>query len=949
MAAPLILIEAQPRNAATGAIVTTRLAGAGGGEPSYYFSQHWRRGITGLPTIVTSIDFNGTDLGTGSVPQAMAIRWSPSSSAVLAEVAALNWLDASITVRIGEGPTPPVVTAGKVIDINTDNGVMTLALSDPAADLKKPVLKDRYLGTGDVEGPPEWQGKLKRRVWGRVFNLEGEPIDPAHQVYCFGDPTRSWAEISTVRDKGATAASLVVLPWQGSVAATFAALQTAAAPAGGGVVCPSIACVKWWTQPAGSLCADVKGEIGSGYQETAPAIAERIVSAVSTVPFAAGTVAAAIAARPAIVGWVSADENNTAAAALDALLGDVSLLWLLDNDQIVLREWAWGAPVASARSVDASRKAAYRPVSHRRLSYRRNQHVMTRDAIAGIVLATDVVFEDGSTVGNLQASVAQAQTSANQAQTSANQALDALKDANGNVVAVKDQLALVKATLDAAVAIARTEAGSARTEAETARNDLAAEVARAKGAEGTLTVNLAAVQAAADQARASVTTEATVRADADAALSNRLSVTEAQLSGVQDSNLRARIATEETTRASQDSAIANRVSTTEAQLSGSQDSNLRARIVNEETARASQDAALANRATSLEASASASATGAALNPNFAVYADGAAYPANWYGWGMENGGRISRAATNPVRGSPYAAYLQNDGGGVFWGIVQTIWMSPGKWVIEAAVTQDAGKPSLSGAGVTLSGITNLDFVGEPDNNGAIGNIGGVRSWSKMIDWTQPAGNVNLHAMCGWDGFGRPIDPKYIRWYYLNVRPATDGEIKAGKAIVDAASALARITAEETTRASQDTALANRIATTEAQLSGAQGSNLQSRIVNEETARASQDAALANRTATVEAQLNGTQGSPLGARITTTESAIAGLNGRTSAYWQVLAVAGGNRAQVSLWADANSGAGVDIVSDVRITGSDGDGSALIGGRGVFTFYPNGAPCVRLGRW
>lgn len=946
MAAPLILVEAQPRNAATGALFTTRLAGGGGGEPSYYFDQHWKRGITGLPTIVTSIDFNGTDLGTGSVPQAMAIRWAPSSSAALAELVALNWLDAAITVRIGAGPTPPVITVGKVIDMNTDSGVMTLALSDPAADLKKPIVKDRYSGTGGVEGPAEWQGKLKRRVWGRVFNLEGEPIDPAHQVYCFGDPNHSWAEISTVRDKGATAASLVLLPWQGSVASTFSALQDAVAPVGGGVICPSIACVKWWTQPAGSLCADVKGEIGAGYQETAPAIAERIVAAVSSVPFAAGTVAAAIVARPAVVGWVAADENGTASAALDALLGDVSLLWLLDNDQILLREWSWGAPVASVRSVDASRKAAFRPVSHRRLGYRRNQHVMARDAIAGIVLATDVVFEDGSTAVNLQASVAQAQSSADQAQASADQALDALKDANGSVVAVKDQLAAVKATLDAAVATARVEAGAARTEAETARTELADEVTRAKGAEGTLTVNLAAVQAVADQARASVTDEATVRATADVALSNRLSTTEAQLNGTQDSGLRARIVTEETARANQDNAIAARVATTEAQLNGSQDSNLRARIATEETARATQDAALANRASSLEASASASATGVALNPNFARWPDDSTLPAQWNYWQL-NGGRVARSGGGSVRGSLFSVDLRNDNANLPWGLVQSVYMMPGKWVIEVVASADAG--GLSGAGVTLSGIANLDFVGDADSNNAIGNLAGVRSWSKMIDWTQAPGAVNLHAMCGWEGFGRPIDPKYIRWFYLNVRPATDGEIKAGKALADAGIALSRITTEETTRASQDTVLANRITTTEAQLAGSQGSYLQSRIASEETARANQDAALANRTATVEAQLNGSQDSNLRARITTTESAIASLNGRTSAYWQVVAIAAGNRAQMTLWADANGGAGVDIVSDVRITGSDSDGSAVLSGRGVFTYYPNGAPMVRLGRW
>jgi hypothetical protein len=469
MAAPLILIEASPRSATTGAVVTTRLSGAGGSEPSFYLGQHWRRGLAGLPTIVSSTEFDGKDLGGGSVPQAMTVRWAPSSSAALAELAGLHWLDAAMTVRFGEAPSPAEITSGKVIDVSTDDGVLTLSLSDPAADLKKPILTSRFAGTGGIEGPVEWQGKIKRRAWGRVWNLEGECIDAARQIYCFGDPSRQWAEFSAVRDKGANAATLTLLAWQGSIAATWAALQAAVAPQGGGVVCPSIACVKWWTQPAGSLCADIKGEIGATYVETAPAIAERIAATVSAIPFAAGTVAAAVAARPAEVGWVAADENGTAAAALDALLSDVSLMWVLDAGGIILREWAWGTPVVRARSVDVTRKATFRPVSRRRLGYRRNQHVMTRDALAGIVLATDVVFGDGSTVVNLQAAVVQAQSTADTAkgtadtaQGSANTALNALKDTSGNVVPVRDQVAAARAALEASISQAQRDIATAQ-------------------------------------------------------------------------------------------------------------------------------------------------------------------------------------------------------------------------------------------------------------------------------------------------------------------------------------------------------------------------------------------------------------------------------------------------------------------------------------------------------
>ncbi len=403
MAAPLILAEVKPRRTSDGAPVTVRLAGGGGTLPYRYAGVGWSAGIAGLPTIVASIDFKGDDLGGGGVSQAMVLRWTPSRPAMLAELAALHWLDAEITVRLGvEGSMPPVLLTGKVLRATAQAGMLEITLADPAADLKKPVLTARFAGTGGLEGPIEWEGRIKPRAWGRVFNVQGDAIDVANSVYCFGDPARPWLAFDAVRDKGAAAAQLSVLAWQGSAAATFTALMAATAPQGGGIVCPSIACVKWWTQPAGALCADIRGEVGTGYVETAPEIAERVAAVVSTVPFAAGTVAAAAAKRPIPIGWLVADESNTAAQVLDQILGDVSLMWLLGDTEINIRAWEWGASVARARSHEVSRRTTFKPVSKRKLGYRRNQHVMSRDAIAGIVLATDVVFDDGVTAEDLK-------------------------------------------------------------------------------------------------------------------------------------------------------------------------------------------------------------------------------------------------------------------------------------------------------------------------------------------------------------------------------------------------------------------------------------------------------------------------------------------------------------------------------------------------------------------
>ena len=67
-----------------------------------------------------------------------------------------------------------------------------------------------------------------------------------------------------------------------------------------------------------------------------------------------------------------------------------------------------------------------------------------------------------------------------------------------------------------------------------------------------------------------------------------------------------------------------------------------------------------------------------------------------------------------------------------------------------------------------------------------------------------------------------------------------------------------------------------------------------------------------------ASLSSTVGT-LNSTVNVQQTAINNLNGRTTAFWQVDAVAGG-RAQLRVYADANGGGGVDITGDVRIFGN-----------------------------
>jgi len=401
MAARIILVEAWPRRIADGVAEPVRLAGGGSAKPYRYNNQRWLAGIAALPTIIAGLSFDGDNLSAGAIPQALEFSWASTRASDLTNLASgYLWPDAAVTIRVGpEGTLPPVVLTGKVVDASSADGQLRIVLADPAAALRLPVLTDRFAGNGGLEGPEEWNGRIKRRAWGRVWNVEGEPINPANNIYCFADPRRPIASIDTVRDSGAPAAALTSIAWQGTADATWAALLAAAAPQGGGVVAPSIACVKWWTEPAGTLTADLRGEISTGYVETAPEIAARLVETRSGPPFVAGAIVAAKALRPAACGVLVERDTETVAAVLDTLLGGVSLIWRLDAaGSIDFRSWSWGAPVASVRSHQITRRNTFKPVKSRKIGYRANQTMMSRGDIAGIVFASDISFADGSSL-----------------------------------------------------------------------------------------------------------------------------------------------------------------------------------------------------------------------------------------------------------------------------------------------------------------------------------------------------------------------------------------------------------------------------------------------------------------------------------------------------------------------------------------------------------------------
>lgn len=420
------LITAQPRVAATGAAATHRLAGGGNRKGYFQLGQHWRAGIATLPRFSALIGVDENGFTGGAIPTTSNVIWAPSSKADLAALAAHYWRNAPITIEEGDEDSGVFTTrlTGNVADAAVQDNRLLLTIADLSKGLDRPIVTGRFAGTGGVEGAAEAKERIRRRSWGRVFNIEGMILDKANNIYEFGDPAFPLLSFDALRDKGRDASPApTILPWQGSVAATLAALAASAPAQGSGVVAPSIACAKWWTQPAGPLTANLRGEVGTGYVETAAEIAVRVLAAVGG---PAITNASAASGWRAGVAGLHVEEGDTIATALDRLLLGVSLLWALNPaGTVTIREFTFEAPVETLRSDNASRLRTFAPVKTRRIGYQRSHRKHSDGEIAaslttvGMRLAPSAdgfTFTDGAPDG-VVASITFTATSADPAET----------------------------------------------------------------------------------------------------------------------------------------------------------------------------------------------------------------------------------------------------------------------------------------------------------------------------------------------------------------------------------------------------------------------------------------------------------------------------------------------------------------------------------------------------
>lgn len=316
---------------------------------------------------------------------------------------------------------------------------------------------------------------------------------------------------------------------------------------------------------------------------------------------------------------------------------------------------------------------------------------------------------------------------------------------------------------------------------------------------------------------------------------------------------------------------------------------------------AGTQAGIASSAAATATAASASATEQTMlsasvntgsinpNPNFIAWPAGQPLPTAWNVWADAGVARL----TTPDSFHPIVEMTSGAAQNV--GLLQN-YTTPGLsritdgWYVLELDAQPWSGPSWVGTGMGLWCFGNAgEFLGPvtiscaadrlPDGSFAPWNFRFISKWRKLVPVPPGTRKAILYVFQNYPGyFGDPNGAKVIRFFRAAVRAATPSEIRDQTVLPGLISSSATHTTQIAALAATDSAAAQTV------------TNLTARVGNTE-ASVSQQA-----------------------------GAIVGLNNRTSAYVKTIAVAGNNRAQLTLYADANGGAGVDIVGDVGINGS-----------------------------
>ncbi|PLR28156.1 hypothetical protein SGCZBJ_03875 [Caulobacter zeae] len=271
------------------------------------------------------------------------------------------------------------------------------------------------------------------------------------------------------------------------------------------------------------------------------------------------------------------------------------------------------------------------------------------------------------------------------------------------------------------------------------------------------------------------------------------------------------------------------------------------------------------------------------NARFGAYTAAAGIPDGWSEY--LNG---SAATRQPAPGGRYAPRWSTTATQMY-GIVQSVVLTPGDWILEFQAMVTSGDWRGCGLLASYPGgeIGRIDCGVDPDNGGVIGAGGpGYRRFTKKVTVPSPV-VVTFYAMATWDGYASGRSAKTIDIQVADVYPV-DAAVRAAQA--DASTALTAYSTLSASFASYQT-------TTDARFTSPTGEVqvAKSQAIAQSLADANQ--AISTYDASTTASFGG-----LRAATGLLQSAMTTVQGRVVAWLKLTASSGSEEAKVEVVAD-----------------------------------------------
>jgi hypothetical protein len=873
-----ILFEVTPTNKATGTTVTVRLSAI---EANAFGTQ-----LDGFEWVPAMIDWPERSISLTSNGELSPISVSHGSlSFVITDNRALAdyvWTGAYGRCFVGNMGDPfasyKPIFEGRCGPIAVDGGLATVTLLGLEADLEQPLLNASYVGTGGAEGGSGLKGKLKPWASGNCLNIEPVLIDPAKLIYQY----HGYGPTQAVDNVFEAALSLGA-PAQ--TAASYSALASLTLAKGTWAAAPAVGMFRLANQPKGTITADVRGALdGASYPATLATIAPHLIKQAGVLPSAIDSTS--FAAHSEEWCYFTTAQSSVGDVVRDALsqVGG----YLIPSSTGAFRAGDFfGASTTKPLSADGSSelhllsstiKEAPSPVYRVTIGNRPSWRVMSGSEVSP---ALSSVSDDAYAVAQAAQDAADAAAEAQADATAANIRIASISADGVLDRAEKPQILREYAAIGADV----TEHGA---RADALGVDKSAMVASFNA----LTAYLSGLSPAWDNTAVDTPIDRI-------AFNGRFFDARQAIAALAAAN-----AAKAATLSTWNGVTGPGKPADNATVGAPGDTPVGSSTGNQVVARIEAAHATIAELESLIGNIPADSTVAQeINRVAAAEIGGNLLPSSDFANGTAGWGLVTQTpqefnfATNnaefTVTGEHYMGLLCKQPNGDIGGSVVSDWVAvtPGAWVQISAWLASRECTALlrlqwgDGSGGYLSDAADSSTVDGP------------RGWENLDGWARV-----------WTKAQAPTDARFarlalIKGPYLS-NPAND---LSWAMMLRPMLALA--TADQTVPSNY-----------RASGGGAGLARASARIEEVSTAAAGQTAAIASRTTSLEASYNGLTG-----RVSTTEGAISNINGKVGAYWSTTTVSPNNRAQLRVFAEANGGAGVDIVGDLTVSGD-----VLVGG-------------------